>query len=290
MARWRKVEVKTWGDDKFRRLTPIPPCGQGLWMWLLTGPRTTNIPGIVIGTDVVMAAELRWPLEAFREAFGEAFREGMAKGCWEAGLVWLPNAAKVGEQRNKPESPNVIRSWRDTWDEIPECRLKLEAWHHLKAFAEAFGEGFAKAFGEACRQPSVKALPNQEQEQEQELRDDGKTPDPPPLQLNGSHRVTPAPGSRKRSEPAPQQRGTRIPDDFQPDLTFAVQHISDIDAVAEAEKFRDYWKARPGREALKLDWAATWRTWIRNARQRGDYQRRAPDAGGPVDLSKVKWQ
>ncbi len=170
MARYRKVEIKTWSDGKFRSLTPIPPCGQGLWLWFLTGTRTTNIPGVVIGTDVVMAAELRWPLEAFRKAFGEAFAKGMAKGDWDAGLVWLPNASRPGETRNKPESPNVIRSWRDTWDEIPECALKLEVWQQLKGFAEAFGEGFGEAFAEACRHPSGKALPNQEQEQEQDSK------------------------------------------------------------------------------------------------------------------------
>lgn len=181
MARYRKVEVKTWSDDKFRELTPIPPCGQGLWLWFLTGTRTTNIPGIVIGTGRVMAAELNWSLEAFREAFREAYAKGMAKGDLEAGLVWLPNASRTGDGRNKPESPNVIRSWRDTWDEIPECPLKLEAWQQLKAFAEAFGEGFKKAFMEACRKPSLKASPNQEQEQEQNTeraRDvDGGRPD-----------------------------------------------------------------------------------------------------------------
>ena len=170
MARYRKVEVKTWNDGKFRELSPIPPCGQGLWLWFLTGTRTTNIPGVIVGTDVVMAAELRWPLEGFREAFREACSKGMAKGDWEAGLVWLPNASKPGEKRNKPESPNVIRSWRDTWDEIPECALKLEIWQQLKAFAKAFGKGFEEAFVEACCKPWVKAMPNQEQEQEQEQK------------------------------------------------------------------------------------------------------------------------
>ena len=180
MGRYRKVEVKTWADGKFRELSPIPPCGQGLWLWFLTGTRTTNIPGVVIGTDQVMAAELRWPVEAFREAFREAFAKGMAKGDWEAGLVWLPNASRPGDNRNKPESPNVIRSWRDTWDEIPECALKLEVWQQLKAFAEAFGKGFGEAFLEACRKPWVKPSgkpsPNQEQEQEQEQNHSPPTP------------------------------------------------------------------------------------------------------------------
>jgi hypothetical protein len=34
----------------------------------------------------------------------------------------------------------------------------------------------------------------------------------------------------------------------------------------EAEKFKDYWIAKGGREACKLDWEATWRNWCRNAK------------------------
>lgn len=28
MSRYRKVEVRTWGDEKFRALSAIPPSGQ----------------------------------------------------------------------------------------------------------------------------------------------------------------------------------------------------------------------------------------------------------------------
>lgn len=176
MARYRKVEVKTWSDTRFRGLTPVPPCGQGLWLWFLTGTRTTNVPGVVIGSDAVMAAELGWPLKAFLQAFAEVFDKGMAKADWKAGVVWLPNASRPHENRNKPESPNVIRSWRDTWDEVPECDLKLEIWRQLKDFTEAFGEGFGQAFVEACREPFRKPLANQEQEQEQEQKQEKDIP------------------------------------------------------------------------------------------------------------------
>lgn len=260
MARYRKVEVKTWSDGKFRELSPIPPCGQGLWLWFLTGTRTTNIPGVVIGTESVMAAELRWPLEAFREAFREASDKGMAKGNLEAGVVWLPNATRPGDKRNKPESPNVIKSWRDTWDEIPECSLKLEIWQQLKAFAEAFGKGFAEAYGEACRKPSSKALPNQEQEQKQEQKCERGAPS-----AQATHADENRPGD-----------GSRLPNDWQPDADFARSEIPDIDVDREADKFRDWYRAQAGTKGVKLDWTATWRTWIRNAKDRDQYTRREP--------------
>lgn len=35
--------------------------------------------------------------------------------------------------------------------------------------------------------------------------------------------------------------------------------------LREAERFKDYWHSKPGREGTKTDWAATWRNWVRKA-------------------------
>ncbi|WEX79280.1 hypothetical protein PYH37_004466 [Sinorhizobium numidicum] len=51
-----------------------------------------------------------------------------------------------------------------------------------------------------------------------------------------------------------------------PDWGFAADRgFNRAQAQAEFEKFRDYWTAKAGRDAVKLDWPATWRNWIRNA-------------------------
>jgi uncharacterized protein YdaU (DUF1376 family) len=36
-----------------------------------------------------------------------------------------------------------------------------------------------------------------------------------------------------------------------------------------ADRFADYWHSKPGREACKLDWEATWRNWVRNDKTGG---------------------
>lgn len=64
------------------------------------------------------------------------------------------------------------------------------------------------------------------------------------------------------------KRGCRLPADWQPrsdDLTFAVDRLGQ-QADEEIDKFRDHWKAAPGSKGVKLDWDATFRNWIRNAR------------------------
>jgi len=38
-----------------------------------------------------------------------------------------------------------------------------------------------------------------------------------------------------------------------------------VDLEAEHRKFCDYWAAKAGSGATKVDWNATWRNWIRRA-------------------------
>jgi len=78
-------------------------------------------------------------------------------------------------------------------------------------------------------------------------------------------------GGDARASRSPQKRGTRLPDDWTlppPWLAWALRHApgwTQADVEAEAERFRDYWVAQPGQRGVKLDWAATWRNWIRRA-------------------------
>lgn len=65
-----------------------------------------------------------------------------------------------------------------------------------------------------------------------------------------------------------QKKGSRlsaewqIPDDW---ITWATkQGIASQAARFEADKFRDFWIAKPGQGGVKSDWQATWRNWIRN--------------------------
>jgi len=160
MARYAKVDVRIWGDEKVAKMTPIPPCGQGLWIRLLISQHRSTVPGILCVGEAALAEEFGWTLEAFREAFREASSKGIVKADWKARFVWIPNAKFY----NRPESPNVVKSWRIPWDEAPECSLKEQAYRELKDFIEGFAKGFQKAFEDSCSKPS----PNQEQEQEQE--------------------------------------------------------------------------------------------------------------------------
>lgn len=91
--------------------------------------------------------------------------------------------------------------------------------------------------------------------------------------------------------------GTRIPEDFEPTekmrAWFAAEQLGQvIDGRTEHAKFVDYWLGVPGAKGRKLDWAATWRVWMRSAADRAprDYRTTGralaiPTSGAPYKPS-----
>jgi hypothetical protein len=165
MSRYRKIEVRTWSDDSFKALTPLPPCGQALWFFLLTGPHTGPIPGLYRAGRAAMAEELNWDLDDFDKAFKELVDLSMVVAEFGSKLIWLPNAIK----HNKPESPNVVRHWRVELDLLPECPLKRRALDEMRAVLMEIGPAYVTAFDEvtgakAFQKPSAKPFPEAFQE------------------------------------------------------------------------------------------------------------------------------
>jgi len=158
------IDVRIWCDQKFRALNPLHPSGQALFLYLLTNPNTTSIPGLYRAGAAAMAEELEWPLDTFHQALANILQQGLVKTDLKARVIFIPNAIKY----NKPQSPNVVKSWALHWDEIPECSLKTEAYRVFKAYLENIGEAFVKAFEETLHPPLLKTIVNQEQEKEQE--------------------------------------------------------------------------------------------------------------------------
>jgi hypothetical protein len=49
--------------------------------------------------------------------------------------------------------------------------------------------------------------------------------------------------------------------------TWAKTHAPDVNLDYETAQFVDYWQAKSGKDASKLDWRLTWQTWMRRAQQ-----------------------
>jgi uncharacterized protein YdaU (DUF1376 family) len=63
-----------------------------------------------------------------------------------------------------------------------------------------------------------------------------------------------------------QSRGTRLPADWKPseeEISFCKSERPDLNPMAVASRFRDYWIAQPGQKGVKANWTSTWRNWVR---------------------------
>lgn len=86
------------------------------------------------------------------------------------------------------------------------------------------------------------------------------------VQTSPTPAPTPAPSSSSKKSEA---RGSRLEPDWMPSQDVVAQMRSEhpnVDLKLEHAKFIDHWTSKPGKDGRKIDWNATWRNWIRNAR------------------------
>lgn len=112
----------------------------------------------------------------------------------------------------------------------------------------------------------------------------GRAPDDRPLEQGTGNREveqgsgTPPTAASRTSARA--KRGTRIPDDFavtQAMVDWTRGNTPNVDGRYETAQFCDYWRAKSGKDATKLDWVLTWQTWMRKAEK---------DAGRPAPSNR----
>lgn len=107
---------------------------------------------------------------------------------------------------------------------------------------------------------------------------------PPTLPLLPGEPVEADTGPKPPEKPAATTRGTRLPKDWQLPRAWGLWAIEQRPAWtpdhvrAIADKFRDHWTAKAGRDATKVDWEATWRNWVRNEAGRTAPQQTRADA------------
>jgi uncharacterized protein YdaU (DUF1376 family) len=92
-------------------------------------------------------------------------------------------------------------------------------------------------------------------------------PKHPPMQtmnhepLTKNHSIEPVAKATKGSRFAKKDQ---IPPSWE---SYCKEKRPDLKPADVYESFADYWISVPGAKGVKLDWDATWRTWVRNQRQ-----------------------
>lgn len=106
--------------------------------------------------------------------------------------------------------------------------------------------------------------------------------------LSHEDRFLDSPSSVPPKPKAKAERGKRLALDWElPEgwrdwarINFAHASLAQIET--EAEKFRDFWHAKAGQNATKLNWEATWRNWCRTS-----FAPRA--AAYPINNGRASW-
>jgi len=151
MARYRKIDPRTWKDEKFRALSSDEKL---IAFYVLTAQ--SNRIGLFNFSPAMAAEDLETLLQTFLKGFENVCQQLRWMFDQRSRVVYIPTWFKY----NCPENPNVLKSCLQDLHDLPETPL-LEAFAtNLTYLPQTFHATFLKG----CGQPSA----NQEQEQEQE--------------------------------------------------------------------------------------------------------------------------
>lgn len=292
------VPLKRWGDEDFRALTPA---AQHLYLVLSTSP-TLSHAGIADWRPRRIAKlAAGWTADDVEAAANE-----LEQHLWlvvdedtEEALV-----RHQVEDDQTLKQPNMATAMATAYAGIASAGIRGVLVHDLCRIHEAdptakgwgstaarellertsvdpqeypcrnpFGKGYWKGSDNPSSNPSVD--PSGEGSTNGSDGVSVGTEPTPSVDPSGKGCPTPAPEPTPTPEPTSSRRsprGSRLPEDWQPSRTLVDQMRTEcpgIDLQAEHLKFRDYWLGKAGKDGTKADWQATWRNWMRNARDRG---------------------
>lgn len=271
-----QINLGIWNDPDFRAL---PPPAQHLYLTLWTHPGLSYCGVVDWRPGRIAAASQGWAVGDLQTAasclqarhfivIDETSEECLIRSWvrWD-GLMKQPRLAVSYANAYSSVGSNLLRGVIiDELVKLKEREPGLAGLGQSKVVAlldlprvsakdsvsvsDPFGDGFTHSFG-----PGLAQTPP----------DVSGSVSVPPTPFSSSLLPTPSPTSR----PAQQKRGSRLPKDWTPpdDLWAQIaKERADLDLQLEHENFSDYWNGKAGRDAIKVDWPATWRKWMRNAR------------------------
>ena len=276
-----RVSLSVWADDDWRDLSPA---AQHLYFVLLTQP-TLSYAGVADWRPArIRALASPWRRDGFDRAAVELARRLYIVVDEETEEVLIRSFVRhdgLMKQRNMAVS--MVRAYEAIASKgiravfvhelarLRESDPELAGWvscAHLldnrSVDPSEYPTGYPSNDHEVdpSVDPSVEGQPTGEPNPSVE-----GCPTPTPSPTPSPHSLLPAPAAQ---EPAKaRKRATRIPDDYMPSphvIEDMRAECPKVDLEAEHRKFVDYWRAKAGKDATKLDWDATWRNWIRRAK------------------------
>jgi hypothetical protein len=241
---WIKMRGNLWDDPRVSRLCDLCDCGEaqvigGLyWLWATADQHTED--GIMPGLSL-------------RRIDQKTGVKGLGAALCEIGWV-----------ADHPDGVRIVKFEEHNGASAKKrCQTAKRVANHKAGNAqqdEDHQEGNAHSV--------TSALPREEKSREEKKEDtstgnmlgaaDAARTDSPVV-------VTP-----EADKPPAHPKAHPLPDDWQLPRTWGEWALAEYphwtaDVVRlEADKFRDHWRGKSGKDARKADWPATWRNWCRS--------------------------
>lgn len=234
MRDYGKVAPQFWTGQTGKALKAGGPEAVVVALYLMTSPHA-NMIGFYYLPTLYLAHETGLGIEGASKGLARAIEAGFCSYDEASEHVLVHAMARFQIGTALKADDKRCKGVQNELDKCPEGALK-------RFFVSLYGSDYHIP-SDPIEAPS-KPLASQEQEQEQE--------------------------QEQKKEPKPRSpTGSRLPADWALPaewLAWGQQERPELDVPAEGEKFRDFWHGKAGKDGRKLDWLATWRNWIRNAR------------------------
>ena len=274
MRDFGKVAPQFWIGRTGKSLRAAGMESQIVGLYLLTNPHA-NMLGLYYLPVEYIAHETGLGMQGASKGLSGCINAGFCKYDTASEMVWVVEMARFQIGASLTDGDKRIKGVQSDYDALPYNdfleeffdqygeSFKMVCKRHVEAAAEQedmASEGNASPF-EAPSEPLASKEKEKEKEKERRFAE-------------GASCETDA-----SSSTPPTQRASRLAEDWSLPESWAEWAMQEQPTWDEAhcrsiaERFRDYWIAKPGKDGRKADWLATWRNWVR---------REQPMKGGAV--------
>lgn len=252
MRDYSKVSGEFWTGKTGRSLRGDMQT-QIIAVYLMTS-RHSSMIGVFHCPILYMAHETGSPLEGAKESLRKLVEGGFCTYDEDSETVWVHEMARFQIDDELKAGDKRIVGVQKQYDLLPESPIK-----------QGFYKKYSKVFQiKNCKESKPLASPFEAPTMPEAVAVTGAV-----TECDVAAAPTPPPTAAKPEKPNPTRRGERLADDWiLPDewRAYCQTERPDLNTDDVALIFGNHWRAKPGKDATKLDWYGTWQNWVKSQR------------------------
>lgn len=299
MREYAKIAPKFFAGEVCRSLRRLDPSGKGLlvWLYLQSSPHS-NMLGLYYQPIPFMGFELGIGEQEALKGLQACIELKLCTYDAETFVVWVYDMAadqiapelKATDLRckgiqsdydNLPDNP-FLGPWFDRYAQAFHLTRRREGTREFPLFSEGAYQAPSKpGAGAGTGTGGAYVGTTEVRAQLSPLAFDApigqdpaqpEPPNPPAPPCPAPPAPTPPAAAARTASPkgSASAKGTRLPEGWKlpkPWGDWALAEFPQWSAAKvrlEGERFADHWRAKPGKDGVKLSWIATWRNWCRS--------------------------